>query len=305
MDGRSGVLAKTPAVIITGYLGSGKTTLLRWLIQHSDRRLALLINEFGELAVDTQIVSGKNIKIAELAGGCVCCSLAGEFEAAVNEIIDTVKPDEIVVETTGVAEPDALITDIRENLPRLTIDAVVTVADADATVRFPSIGYTGRIQIEMADLILLNKIDLVNESQREKARDILRAINPTAILLETIHCQVDVGLIFGRLSQREPRKVSEAAEAHAHPMESFQVPLEKALKRDCFEKLIQQLPGSIYRAKGFIRLEQEMFLFNLVAGRHELESWPDQTVRTGIVFIGEGIHPFQPVIESRLKECYL
>ncbi len=308
---------KTPVVIITGYLGSGKTTLLRGLIQKSKMRLAILMNEFGELSVDSQVVRGKNIKITELAGGCVCCSLVGEFEAAINEIIDTVRPEEIVVETTGVAEPDALILDIQENLPRIIIDAVVTIVDADATFRFPSIGYTGRVQLEMADLILLNKVDLVHQEQRVQVRKMVQAINPTAVLLETVRCRVDPGIIFGKPLQQERKAVPTGRQAvpggrqvevssrepHAHIMESFQITLDQTFKRDCFEKVFQQLPKEIYRAKGFIRLEHGTFLFNWVAGRSDLEPWPDPNVKTGLVFIGERANSVKTTVASQLEEC--
>jgi G3E family GTPase len=292
-------------VIITGYLGSGKTTLLRGLIQKSKKRLAVLMNEFGELSVDSQVVAGKNVKIVELPGGCVCCSLVGEFEAAVKEIIETVRPDAIVVETTGLAEPDALITDIRENIPNLMIDAVVTVVDADATLRFPSIGHTGRVQIEMADLILMNKIDLIPADQHARACSIVKAIHPAALLLETTRCQVDPGLIFGQALQKSQKESTPSQGAHHHLMESFQVSLDRTLRRDCFEKVIQHLPQEIYRAKGFIQLENGTFLFNFVAGRSELERWPDQGVKTGIVFIGEGALALQKEITTQLEDCGL
>jgi G3E family GTPase len=297
------MLSKTPVVIITGYLGSGKTTLLRRLIEETDQRLAILINEFGELSVDSQVVSGKNIKIAELPGGCVCCSLVGEFEAAMREIIETVRPDEIVVETTGLAEPDALIMDIRENLPNVVIDAVVTIVDADATLRFPSIGHTGRVQIEMADLILLNKVDLISQEQRPQVRKLVQTIHPTAALLETVQCQVDPSIIFGKALQQERKVETPAREPQAHAMESFQILLDQTLKRDCLEKVFQQLPKEIYRAKGFIQLEQGMFLFNFVAGRSELEPWPEQGVKTGIVFIGERANSVKATVKSQLEEC--
>src|SRR5687768_16537479 len=118
---------RTPLTVITGPLGSGKTTLLRHIIASARQRLAILMNEFGEIAIDSKIVAGNAIRLAELGGGCVCCSLLGEFEAAVREIIDTVGPDLIVVETTGVAEPDAVILDVQENLTSVRLDGVITV----------------------------------------------------------------------------------------------------------------------------------------------------------------------------------
>ena len=296
---------KTPIVVLTGYLGSGKTTLLRRLIELSEQRLAIVMNEFGELAVDARVIAGKNIKIAEFEGGCVCCSLLGDFEAAVKEIAETVGPDAIVVETTGLAEPDALIGDIRENLPDFPIEAVVTVIDADATVRFPSIGRTGRIQIEAADLLLLNKTDLVTEDQRLKAREIARGLNPAALLIETVRCQVDPALIFGGSLRRDhelrPRRGGEEG-THLSTMASFSLRQDRILDRNRFEKWADRLPPQIWRAKGFVRFREGVFLFNFAAGRSELIPFSGEDA-LGLVFIGEEILGLQAAIQDQLAAC--
>ncbi len=293
------MIAKVPVVIVTGYLGSGKTTLLRRLIGSADRRMALLINEFGELAIDSRVVEGKNVRIAELLGGCVCCSLAGEFEAAIAEIIDSAHPDEIVVETTGIAEPDALIGDL-ENIPGVRLDAAVTVVDADATARFPSIGHTGRIQIETADLILLNKIDLLARERIGPVRQIVREINPSAPIFETIRCEIDPALITGFLPKdRKPH----SADRHETTMQSFDLSLDRPLRRECFESAIRRLPSEIYRAKGFVRLEAERFLFNMVAGRQDLEPSGNGPAESEIVFIGEKIKALEQEVRAALEDC--
>jgi G3E family GTPase len=136
---------RTPITVITGPLGSGKTTVLRHILDTFSKKIAILMNEFGEIAIDTKIIQGKNVQMAELGGGCVCCSLLGEFEAAVDEIIDRVDPDSIVLETTGVAEPDALVFDIQESLAKVRLDGVVTVIDADGMVKYPQVGHTTRM----------------------------------------------------------------------------------------------------------------------------------------------------------------
>src|SRR5438046_9215711 len=118
---------RTPITLVTGPLGSGKTTLLRHILETRPTKMAIVMNEFGEIAIDTKIVEGKNVRIAELGGGCVCCSLLGEFEAALDEIMQKTDPEIIIVETTGLAEPDALAFNIQESLSRVRLDGIVSV----------------------------------------------------------------------------------------------------------------------------------------------------------------------------------
>src|SRR5436190_19267591 len=179
---------RTPVTLITGPLGSGKTTLLRHILATKAAKIAIVMNEFGEIAIDTKVIEGKNVRIAELGGGCVCCSLLGEFEAAVNEIIEKVAPEMIIVETTGLAEPEALAFNIHAALPQCRLDALVSVIDADMLVRLPELGHTTRLQIEGADILLLNKIDLVTPTDIEALETKLREINPTASIVRTQRC---------------------------------------------------------------------------------------------------------------------
>jgi len=290
---------RTPITLITGPLGSGKTTLLRHILDRVRKKIAILMNEFGEIAIDRKTIEGKNIKIAELDGGCVCCSLQGEFEAAVNEIIDTVDPEMIVVETTGVAEPDALIFDIQESLPRVRLDGVVTVADADAMIRFPQWGHTTRMQIEDADTILLNKVDLVSPEELTKLKEKLSQLNERAPILLTERCQADPDLLFGIAREREVQRPQ-----HVHQMEfeSFSYTSKTLLDRKRFEQFADHLKN-VYRAKGFVCFPEGSYLFNFVAGRWELEAFHEEM--TALVFIGKEIESERPRILEELKKCDL
>jgi G3E family GTPase len=125
---------RTPITLITGSLGSGKTTLLKRIIQASGGKLAVLINEFGEIGIDGRIIRGENTRVIELAGGCVCCELAGEFVAAVGELLEKYQPDMIVLEATGVAEADALVYEVEDDLPQVRLDCVLCVGDVAARV---------------------------------------------------------------------------------------------------------------------------------------------------------------------------
>jgi G3E family GTPase len=291
-------MLRTPITLVTGPLGSGKTTLLRHILATRPAKMAIVMNEFGEIAIDTKVVEGKNVRIAELGGGCVCCSLLGEFEAAVKEIIARIEPDIIIVETTGLAEPEALVFNIDEALPQCRLDGVVSVIDADMLVRFPELGHTTRLQIEGADILLLNKIDLIEPQQIEPLEAKLREINPTAAIVRTERCQIDPELLFG--IGRE-KKVAPPKHKHQPEFESFTFESNKKFDRDCFGRFADALPASVHRAKGFVRFPDGAQLFNFVAGRWDLE--PFESVKTALVFIGKEIGAQKLAIIRTLDEC--
>jgi G3E family GTPase len=310
---------RTPITLITGPLGSGKTTLLRHILATHPGKIAIVMNEFGEIAIDAKVIEGKNVRIAELGGGCVCCSLLGEFEAAVNEIIAKVAPELIIVETTGLAEPEALVFNIQEALPQCRLDGVVSVIDADMLVRFPELGHTTRLQIEGADILLLNKIDLVDAQKIESLETKLREINSTAAIVRTERCTVDPDLLFGiGRSPREIRsrvmmpsamsdisrgekKIAPPEHRHQPEFESFAFSSDTTLSPDCFERFANNLSANVVRAKGFVRLSNGTQLFNFVAGRWDLE--PFETDRTELVFIGKNITAKKEEIVDALNKC--
>jgi G3E family GTPase len=289
---------RTPITLITGPLGSGKTTLLGHILATQQEKIAIVMNEFGEIAIDTKVIEGKNVRIAELGGGCVCCSLLGEFEAAVNEIIEKIAPERIIVETTGLAEPEALVFNIQDALPQCRLDGVVSVIDADMLIRFPELGHTTRLQIEAADILLLNKIDLIGQEQIEPLEMKLREINPRAAILRTERCRIDPELLFGI---GRGRKTARPEHRHQPEFESFSFTSSKIFSRDCFEGFANGLPASVVRAKGFIRFADGTQLFNFVAGRWELEAF--QAERTELVFIGKNVTGEKEMILSALKKC--
>lgn len=291
-------MLRTPVTVITGPLGSGKTTLLRHILEKASGRIAVIMNEFGELAIDARVIAGRHVKIAELAGGCVCCSLAGEFEAAIEEIIATVTPEMIVVETTGLAEPDALVVSISEELAQTRLDGVVSLADADALARFPQLGHTERTQIAAADLIVLNKIDLVSPAQLASARARLKTINADAPIVSASRGQVDPELLFGIRGTRKPAPVSHL---HQPELQSFSYTTARVLNRVCFERLTAMLHPGIYRAKGFVRFADSSYLYNFVAGRFELE--PMHADSTELVFIGREAIELRAAIVAALDAC--
>lgn len=290
---------KTPITLITGYLGAGKTTLLRNILDSADRKIAVLMNEFGKIAIDSQVIKGKNIDMIELKGGCVCCSLTGEFEAAIKEIREKIAPDLIVIETTGVAEPDAIIDDL-STLEGVRLDATITVVDADAMKRFPSLGFTGRVQIEMADVVLLNKIDLVSDKDLVKIEDLVKGINQKAGIIRATNCRVEPELILDLNIEKVIGK-----REHEHDIEesglSHLVYKGGRMEREKLENLLSNLPSDVVRAKGFVITESGSFLINFVFGRFDFEEFSSE--RTELVFIGRNMKEHERKILSGLAAC--
>jgi G3E family GTPase len=296
---KSSSSVRTPIVLITGSLGSGKTTLLRHILATAEERLAIVMNEFGEVAIDSRVVAGKAARIVELAGGCVCCSLTGELEAAIEEILDTVKPDRIVVEATGVAEADALVYEVQDNIPRVRLDGVIAIVDAHASITYPRMGYTERTQLQMADLVLINKADLVTPGELDQVRAQVRRTNTEAAQITTARCAVDLVDLFGPslCAGRKPAH----RESRPAPWQSFFFDTEAAVDEECLRKALAGLPTAIFRAKGFVRLTDGSWLFNYVAGRTDWEEFPAQ--RTELVFIGQGLDAVREGILEQLSDC--
>ena len=292
------VEARTPIGLIAGSLGSGKTTLLRKILEQPDRRYAVLMNEFGELAIDSEVIRGKNVEIAELVGGCVCCSLTGELEAAVEEIIDRVHPEYILLEATGIAEADALVYEVEEKIPRVRLDSVVCIVDADASIRFPAVGYAGRSQLKAADIVLINKIDLVSEADIASVVAQVREFAPDAALLKTVRCAADVCVLFGLSVEDRALSVPVHGEG---AFGSFSCTTAAPLDEQRFMEAVSNFPPSVFRAKGFVRFRDGSRLFNYVAGRFELEDFPAE--RTELVFIGPKVEQDRQTVEGLLRGC--
>ena len=187
---------------------------------------------------------------------------------------------------------------IQEALPQCRLDGVVSVIDADMLIRFPELGHSTRLQIEGADILLLNKIDLIEPVQIEPLEAKLREINPTAAIIRAERCRVDPELLFG--IGRE-RKIARPEHEHQPEFESFAFSSDKIFSHACFKRVADGLPASVVRAKGFIRFTDGPQLFNFVAGRWELE--PFEAVETQLIFIGKKIWEEKSEIVEILKQC--
>jgi G3E family GTPase len=299
--------------IVTGFLGSGKTTLLRRLLDEGEggRRIALIVNEFGELGFDGPVIEGVNVaRMIELSGGCVCCTVGSDFLLAVDELIATSAPDLIVVETSGLAEPWSLIRQIRS--ADLALNAVLTVVDASQLEMALDLVPVARWQIRAADFLILNKCDLVLPPQRFQLEAMLHSINERALILPSVRGAVDAELLFApRLGLIEAEDLLGNPDHHADDhgaLESFVWQGTLPLERAQLDAALATLPTTIYRAKGIVHCSDAPWpmLVNLVAGRVDFETVRlrrEPAMLNALVFIGPEIAVHAAALGARLDAC--
>jgi G3E family GTPase len=306
-----------PVMILTGFLGAGKTSLLNHLL-HADHnmRVAVLENDFGSINIDSQMVVGVEDDMISLANGCICCTIRGDLLEAVLKLLDRQPPPEyIIIETSGVADPAGVASTflLPQVQPYLHIDSILTVFDAeqggDRLER--ELFFLAMDQIGVADIVVINKTDLVSAERLAAVKSWVREIVPRARLIETTHGRVPPALVLGagtydlrQLDQRTPRDVhvheAGASVDHAHPepdhslvFETWSWVSDQPLALKPLRRVVENLPLSIFRAKGFVWLADapdRRALLQVVGKRVTLtfgEPWGSQTPITQIVVIGE------------------
>ena len=194
---------KIPVTVLTGYLGAGKTTLLnRILSEPHGKRYAVIVNEFGEIGIDNELVVGADEEVFEMNNGCVCCTVRGDLIRIIEGLMKRKgRFDAIIVETTGLADPAPVAQTffVDEDVQRATrLDAVVTVADAKWLAERLRDAPEAKNQIAFADVIIINKTDLVSPAELQEVEERIRAINPYAALHRTRKCDVALSNVLER-----------------------------------------------------------------------------------------------------------
>lgn len=308
---------KIPVTVITGYLGAGKTTLLnRILSEKHDKNYAVIVNEFGEIGIDGALVVGADEDIFEMSNGCICCSVRGDLIETIDNLLKSERQiDNIIIETTGLADPAPVAqTFLQEEFVRskTQLDAILTVVDAKHITVELQASREAKEQIAFADILLLNKVDLVDDV--EAIKNELRAINPIAKIFETKNSDIELDLILSqnafaldRALVKDPDFLSHHHHHHHDDdVQSFSLETEKPMDRQKFSMwmqwVLEHFGMDMLRTKGIISFDGDDERF-VVQGVHQLiegvaqRPWGEDEKRVSqLVFIGRNLP--QDIIED-------
>ena len=312
-----------PVHLICGFLGAGKTTLLRRILaeQPSEERLVVLVNEFGELGIDGEWLQGFESEVKELASGCICCTLKADFVMSLVAALKDFRPHRVIVEATGLAEAGDLSGAVYETAKRSDVElgSVATVVDADFFNYREMLGPLYFNQIKHADLVLLNKTDLVEPVQVDEFMGELTELNPTARIMPVVHCAVDRATILfplaggtgsaGAKGAAPPLDLSLTGKADGHDHDSTEGFVgfafeddEVVFDPDKFDEFLAELPWGVFRLKGFVRFPDGLVSLNYTYRRPEFT--PTETGgRTRLAFVGWQIDSEQVLLG--LKRCIM
>ncbi|WP_341879515.1 GTP-binding protein [Synechococcus sp. UW140] len=314
-----------PVTILTGFLGAGKTTLLNHILANQEGvKTAVLVNEFGEIGIDNELIINSSDNTVELNNGCICCSINDELLQTVYKVLDRPDPiDYMVVETTGLADPlPVAMTFLGSDLRDLTrLDSIITVVDAenfDAEVLNTQVG---RAQVLYGDILLLNKTDLVSAERLKELENQLAEVKKDARLLHCVRGEVPLPLLLSvglfesdRIVEEQKHKNHHHNHDHDHKQSepaaiegftSLSYSSKKPLGLRKFQNFLDnQLPPEVFRAKGILWFNESerRHIFHLAGKRFSIDDSDWQGERSNqIVLIGRNLN--QPKLLKQLQAC--
>ncbi len=311
-----------PVTIISGFLGSGKTTLLNQILQNCENlKVAVLVNEFGEINIDSQLLVSIDEDMIELSNGCICCTINSDLVEAVYRVLErSDRVDYLIVETTGLADPlPIILTFLGSDLKQMTrLDSVITMVDSEAFTPEHFESAAALNQLVYGDIILLNKTDLADGFKVWELERFIRTIKPKTRILETVRSQVPLALILDvglSTHERHVRTQHSQTQAHSaihesHHLEndgfvsvSFKSSYPFSIRK--FQDFLDELSPDVFRGKGILWFRESYLrhIFQLSGKRCSLETDRKYPSGNQLVLIGRNLE--QEEIHMRLNNCLL
>ncbi|MEO0755614.1 MAG: GTP-binding protein [Cyanobacteria bacterium J06648_16] len=311
-----------PVTVLTGYLGAGKTTLLNHILTHEHgKKVAVIVNEFGEVGIDNQLVIDADEEIFEMNNGCICCTVRGDLIRIIGNLMRRRdKFDHLVIETTGLADPAPVIQTffVDEDIQsQLLLDAVVTVVDAKHIHQHWD-SDEAQEQIAFADVILLNKVDLVEPEILDDLENKIRDMNALVKIYRTRNSELDMASVLGvrafdldRALEIDPDFLGEDAHEHDESVYSLAFTESGALDskklNSWMSNLLQTQGPDIFRMKGILNIagEDNRFVFQgvhmIFDGKPERPWKPTETRKSELVFIGRNLD--EATLKAGFRAC--
>ncbi|WP_439401514.1 CobW family GTP-binding protein [Bradyrhizobium sp. DASA03068] len=286
-----------PVLLVTGFLGAGKTTVVNHLLAHADgRRIAAVVNDFGAINIDAELIAGASDGVVSLANGCICCSLEGDLLRTLATLLRRdPKPDYIVIETSGVADPADIVRNLMDPviLREAPLETVLCVIDAGTPPSALDDALL-RSQLRVADIVALSKLDLADAAAGTRMREAIRAQRVPAVVVDAHHGEIPSALLFPTAADRAPAPRDSGPKRPVEQrFETLSWISDHPISLPHLQQAISRLAPKLARAKGlFETVEQpgRQMVFQFAAGRATLalgEAPPQGVPRTRIVFIAE------------------
>ncbi|HYK72160.1 MAG TPA: GTP-binding protein [Pseudoneobacillus sp.] len=288
-------MSKTEIYILSGFLGSGKSTLLKRLLEDEkkkNRRVAVMMNELGNVSIDSNIVD-EDIALKELLGGCICCSIQDKLEAQLQSLLYNEKPEVIYIETTGAAHPVEVLDSILSPYfaDKFIIKGVITIMDGarwlSRSTLSPQLQQLLLEQVKHADLLIINKTDTLSQSEQAKITFEVQGINPNANCILTTFADISINTVRNTALTKKQDIKSVKVQTDLR-LSTFVYTFKKSVDLDQFEQFLRSLPDGIYRIKGYVKFNENDFpyLFQYSYGM-PIYMKEDMNYPLNLVFIGE------------------
>ncbi|WP_431201396.1 CobW family GTP-binding protein [Bradyrhizobium betae] len=286
-----------PILLVTGFLGAGKTTVVNHLLAHAEgRRIAAVVNDFGAINIDAELIAGASDGVVSLANGCICCSLEGDLLRTLSTLLRRdPKPEYIVIETSGVADPADIVRNLMDPviLREAPLETVLCVMDA-STPPAALDDALMRSQLRVADIVALSKLDLAEAGAGERLREAIRALRVPAVVVDAKHGEIPSALLFPTTVDRAPAPREPGPKRPAEErFETLSWTSDQPLSLPRLQQAIGRLAPKLARAKGlFETVEQpgRLMVFQFAGGRATLapgDAPAPGVPRARIVFIAE------------------
>ncbi len=307
---------RVPTSIFSGFLGSGKTTIILHLVeqlQAAGEQVVYIKNEIGDADIDSLVMKSKQVTTKTLLNGCICCTLVGAFASTLTEVVTKYKPTRVLIEASGAADPSALALAVSSH-PLLVRDAVIGVIDVVNFTGFTEITVTAQSQSKFIDLIVFNKVEMEDLTQKRRVVEYVREVNTHAPIIEAPKGVLLPDAVFGwyelqlESGSDTKKSINTIPREHIEHIDhddigAFSLAVPEPISRGDLQTFLASLPKALFRVKGIVTLtDGQTILCNKVGSHTDIQELQSNrtTLEPVLIFIGVGAKKYQKQVAESL-----